>query len=247
MKVADPKAWAPDVISYNVFDTKSGRFIGTTYFDLFPRPGKFALRKLAAPAGAQARGWNVSPAGHRRLRQLAASVSRFARATLASRRHRVLPRVRAQLGGTARDCALRDAKRRIPSGFRRGAIADVRKLHVGAAVLKEVSSNVTTGAPLPDDLIAKMIAARYVDEAYFTLGQIKLGMVDMAYHSTGPRVDTTAVWAQISSEYTPLAMVPGTQPQASFGHFRLRRGLLQLFVGARVRARYVHGIQRTAG
>jgi Zn-dependent oligopeptidase len=86
------------------------------------------------------------------------------------------------------------------------------------SVLKEVSSNVTTGAPLPDDLIAKMIAARYVDEAYFTLGQIKLGMVDMAYHSTGPKVDTTAVWGEISKQYTPLAMVPGTHPQAAFSH-----------------------------
>ena len=30
------------MISYNVFDSKSGRFIGTTYFDLYPRPGKFS-------------------------------------------------------------------------------------------------------------------------------------------------------------------------------------------------------------
>jgi thimet oligopeptidase len=86
------------------------------------------------------------------------------------------------------------------------------------AIFKEVSSNATTGSPLPDDLIAKMIAARYVDEAYFTTGQIKLGMVDMAYHSRGPKVDTTAVWGEISSQYTPLAMVPGTHPQAAFGH-----------------------------
>ena len=86
------------------------------------------------------------------------------------------------------------------------------------SILKEVSANVTTGAPLPDDLIAKAIAARYVDEAYFTTGQIKLGMVDMAYHSSGPKVDTTAVWGRITTEYTPLAMVPGTHPQAAFGH-----------------------------
>jgi Zn-dependent oligopeptidase len=85
-------------------------------------------------------------------------------------------------------------------------------------VLKEITSNVTTGAPLPDDLIQKMIAARYVNGAYFTIGQIKLGMVDMMYHTSGPKVDTTAVWADVSQKYTPLAMAAGTHPQASFGH-----------------------------
>ncbi len=84
VKVPDPKAWAPDVISYNVFDTKSGRFIGTTYFDLYPRPGKvFALCELAAAARAQAARRNVPSAGHGYLGQLAAPRSGFARVAFA--------------------------------------------------------------------------------------------------------------------------------------------------------------------
>ena len=79
VKVADPNAWAPDVISYNVFDTKSGRFIGTTYFDLLPAARQvLALRELAARTGAPASRWQLSAAGHRHSRQLAASGARRA-------------------------------------------------------------------------------------------------------------------------------------------------------------------------
>ncbi|MDP9018235.1 MAG: M3 family metallopeptidase, partial [Candidatus Eremiobacteraeota bacterium] len=85
-------------------------------------------------------------------------------------------------------------------------------------VLKEVSSNVTTGQPLPDDLIAKIIAARYVNNAYYTTRQIQLALTDMKYHTMGPVVDTTSVWAQVAKEYTPLPMSDGIHPQASFGH-----------------------------
>ena len=219
VKVADPKAWAPDVISYNVFDTKSGRFIGTTYFDLFPRPGKFThfanwpllpARKLAngtyrPPVTAILGNWPRPAPGAPALLSHEDVIVFF---------HEFGHNLAALLGTAPYET--------LSGGFRQDFVEAPSQMLENfmwePAVLKEVSSNVTTGAPLPDDLIAKMIAARYVDEAYFTLGQIKLGMVDMAYHSTGPHVDTTAVWAQISSEYTPLAMVPGTRPQASFGH-----------------------------
>ena len=178
-----------------------------------------ALRELAAPAGAQARRWNVSPAGHRHLRQLAASGSGFARVALASRRHRVLPRVRAQLGGAARDRTVRNAQRRIPSGFRRGAFADAGKLHVGA-----VDSQ---GSQF--QRYDRCAAARRPDRENDRGALRRRGILHDSARSSSEwstwritrpvrSVDTTAVWGQISSEYTPLAMVPGTHPQASFGH-----------------------------
>ncbi len=219
VKVADPNAWAPDVISYNVFDTKTGRFIGTTYFDLFPRPGKFS----------HFANWSLIPA-----RRLADGTYRPPVTAILGNWPRPAPGAPALLShqdvivffhefGHNLAALLATAPyETLSAGFRQDFVEAPSQMLENfmwePAILSEVSSNVTTGAPLPDDLIAKMIAARYVDQAYFTIGQIKLGMVDMAYHSTGPHVDTTAVWAQVSSEYTPLAMVPGTHPQASFGH-----------------------------
>ncbi len=219
VKVPDPKAWAPDVISYNVFDTKSGRFIGTTYFDLYPRPGKFShfanwsllpARKLPdgtyrPPVTAILGNWPRPAPGSPALLSHEDVIVFF---------HEFGHNLAALLGTAPYET--------LSEGFRQDFVEAPSQMLENfmwqPSILKEVSSNVTTGEPLPDDLIAKMIAARYVDEAYFTTGQIKLGMVDMTYHSSGPNVDTTAVWGQISSEYTPLAMVAGTHPQASFGH-----------------------------
>ena len=219
VKVAEPNAWAPDVISYNVFDTKSGRFIGTTYFDLFPRPGKFShfANWALVPARRLADGTYRPP-----VTAILGNWPRPAPGAPALLSHQDVIVFFHEFGHNLAALLSTAPYETLSAGFRQDFVEAPSQMLENfmwePAILKEVSSNVTTGAPLPDDLIAKMIAARYVDEAYFTIGQIKLGMVDMAYHSTGPHVDTTGVWGQISSEYTPLAMVPGTHPQASFGH-----------------------------
>ncbi len=219
VKVADPNAWAPDVISYNVFDTKSGRFIGTTYFDLFPRPGKFShfANWPLVPARRLADGSYRPP-----VTAILGNWPRPAPGAPALLSHQDVITFFHEFGHNLAALLATAPYETLSAGFRQDFVEAPSQMLENfmwePAILKEVSSNVTTGAPLPDDLIAKMVAARYVDEAYFTLGQIKLGMVDMAYHSTGPHVDTTAVWGQISDEYTPLPMVAGTHPQASFGH-----------------------------
>lgn len=40
-KVEPADTWAPGVLEYRVLDTASGTLLGITYFDLYPRPGKF--------------------------------------------------------------------------------------------------------------------------------------------------------------------------------------------------------------
>jgi len=85
-------------------------------------------------------------------------------------------------------------------------------------ILKRISANVTTGQPLPDALIQKMIAARYVHYALQTSQQILYSTVDMQYHTRKPPVDTTAVWAATVAQTTPNQYVPGTHPQSEFGH-----------------------------
>jgi Zn-dependent oligopeptidase len=86
------------------------------------------------------------------------------------------------------------------------------------AILKQISSNVSTGAPLPDDLIKKMNDARYFDYAYDTTIQTFYATVDQRYHTLTPPVDTTAVWKQLKDQMTPVAYVDGTTPQGGFGH-----------------------------
>ncbi|HMD01814.1 MAG TPA: M3 family metallopeptidase, partial [Candidatus Baltobacteraceae bacterium] len=84
-------------------------------------------------------------------------------------------------------------------------------------VLKQISSNIKTGQPLPDALMSKMIAARYVDDAYLYRRQVMLADIDLAYHGTDPNVDTTAIW-QREAAATHMPLPNGLHPQAAFGH-----------------------------
>jgi thimet oligopeptidase len=220
VKVENPNSWnAQDVISYNVFDTKTGKFIGTTYFDFFPRPGKFShfANWPLVPARRLANGSYRPP-----ITAILGNWPRPAAGAPALLSHDDVITFFHEFGHNLAALLSTAPYETLSNGFRQDFVEAPSQMLENfmwqPSVLKEVSSNVNTGKPLPDDLIHKMIAARYVNEAYFTVQQIKLGLVDMTYHSSGPHVDTTAVWAQISHEYTPMDMPPGVHPQASFGH-----------------------------
>ena len=220
VKMDKPQTWnADDVIGYNVFDTKTGRYIGSTYFDFFPRPGKFThfANWPLLPARRMADGSYRPP-----IAVILGNWPRPAPGAPALLSHADVVTFFHEFGHNLAALLATAPYETLSGGFRQDFVEAPSQMLENfmwqPTVLKEISSNVTTGAPLPDDLIGRMIAARYVNEAYFTVRQIQLGMVDMAYHSSGPKVDTTAVWAQIANKYTPLAMAPGTHPQASFGH-----------------------------
>jgi len=218
VKIANPNAWYPEVLGYHVYDTRSGRFIGTTYFDLYPRPGKYdhfanfgilPVRKVngsfRAPIAAIVGNWPKPAAGHPALLTHSDVVTFF-----------------HEFGHDMAALLTTAPYETLSAGFRQDFIEAPSQMLENfvwqPSILKEISSNVTTGAPLPDDLIAKLTAAKYVDYAYFTTRQILLATVDMDYHTMGPNIDTTAVWAKVARDDTPLPMAVGTHPQASFGH-----------------------------
>jgi Zn-dependent oligopeptidase len=220
VKVPNPNSWnQQDVISYNVFDTKSGKFIGTTYFDFFPRPGKFThfANWPLIPARRMPNGSYRPP-----VTAILGNWPRPAPGNPALLSHDDVITFFHEFGHNLAALLSTAPYETLSGGFRQDFVEAPSQMLENfmwqPSILKEVSSNVTTGAPLPDDLIQKMVAARYVNEAYFTVGQIKLGLVDQIYHSSGPVVDTTAVWAKVSHDYTPIDMAPGIHPQASFGH-----------------------------
>jgi thimet oligopeptidase len=218
VKIQNPGVWYPDVIGYEVYDTRSGRFIGTTYFDLYPRPGKYdhfanfpilPVREVGgrvrAPVAAIIGNWPKPAPGHPALLSHDDVVTFF-----------------HEFGHDMAALLTTAPYETLSAGFRQDFIEAPSQMLENfvwqPSILKEISSNVTTGAPLPDDLIAKLTAARYVDYAYFTTRQILLAKVDMDYHTMGPNVDTTAIWAKVARDETPLPMAAGTHPQASFGH-----------------------------
>lgn len=217
--VVPANAWNPDVIAYAVSDSATGRFIGTTYFDLYPRPHKYGhfanfpilpVRRLAdgtyrPPFAAVVGNWTRPAPGQPGLLSHDEVVTFF---------HEFGHNMAALLATAPYET--------LSNGFVWDFVEAPSQMLENfvwqPSILKEISSNWQTGQPLPDDLIASLIKSRYVDYAYSTTRQIMYSQIDMTYHTSGPHVDTTAVWGKLATDLTPMPAVPDTHPQASFGH-----------------------------
>ncbi|HEY0614094.1 MAG TPA: M3 family metallopeptidase [Candidatus Elarobacter sp.] len=216
---ASVPAWQAQVQAYDVTDAATGKPLGRFYLDLFPRPGKY---NHFANFGIVPR--RVLPDGTVRLATTAivGNWPQPAPGKSALLSHDDVEVFFHEFGHCMAAVLATDAYETLSSGFRQDFIeAPSQMLENWAwdpAILKRVSKNVTTGQPLPDALIQKMIAARYVHYALQTTGQILYATVDMQYHTTKPPVDTTAVWAATVAQTTPNQYVPGTHPQSEFGH-----------------------------
>jgi len=218
-RVAQPNEWNAEVLNYTVADAATGKQIGTFYLDLYPRPGKYdhfanfplvTRRVLAdgtvrAPIAAIVGNWPRPAAGKPALLT-----------------HDDVETFFHEFGHNMAAMLANEPYETLTNGFRQDFVEAPSQMLENwvwdPAILKELSANVSTGAPLPDDLIQKMIAARYFDYSLATTQQILYASVDMAYHTAGRAVDTTATWKRIQAAVTPNRYVDGTHPQASFGH-----------------------------
>ena len=216
---ADVPVWQPDVQAYNVTDAATGRPLGRFYLDLFPRPGKydhFANFPIIPR--------RVMPDGSIRLAEtsIVGNWPQPAPGKPALLQHGDVETFFHEFGHCMAAILADEPYETLTSGFRQDFVEAPSQMLENWAwdpgILKRVSSNVTTGQPLPDDVIQKMIAARYVHYALATTQQILYATVDMEYHTMKPPVDTTAVWKATVARTTPNQFVDGTHPQAGFGH-----------------------------
>jgi thimet oligopeptidase len=216
---ANVPVWQSQVQAYDVHDAASGKPLGRFYLDLFPRPGKYdhfanfpIIPRRVLPNGsvrlaesAIVGNW-PQPAPGKSALLTQGDVETFFH----------------EFGHNMAAVLANEPYETLTNGFRQDFIeAPSQMLENWAwdpSILKRVSANVTTGEPLPDDLIKKMIAARYVHYALATTQQILYGTVDMKYHTAKPPVDSTAVWKATVAATTPNGFVDGTHPQSGFGH-----------------------------
>jgi thimet oligopeptidase len=206
-------------MAYDAADTATGEFRGSFYLDLYPRPGKFSHFANLGPTPRRVMpDGTVRPAVNSIVGNWPAPAngkpSLLSHGDVVTFFHEFGHNVAALLGNTPYET--------LNSGFRLDFIEAPSQMLENfvwdPAILKTISSNVDTGAPLPDDLIAKMIAARYFDEATFTVTQDFYATVDQRFHTLRPPIDTIAVWRAAYNALTPGRFVAGTYPQASFGH-----------------------------
>jgi len=218
-RIDKPGVWSDEVVGYTVNDSRNGAYIGRFYLDLYPRPGKYG-HFANFPIVTR----RVLPDGTVRapIAVIVGNWSRPAPGTPALLSHDEVETFFHEFGHNMAAMLATGDYETLTSGFRSDFVEAPSQMLENwvwdPAIIKEISSNVTTGAPMPDALVQKLIATRLFHFSYATTQQIFYASVDMAYHSSGASVDTTAVWARLYPELTPNAFVPGTHPQAAFGH-----------------------------
>ncbi len=218
-EIQPTEAWAPGVQQYAITDSTSGAPIGRFFLDLSPRPGKY-LR----PANFPLRAGRRLPDGS--YQQPISSIigngpaSEPGKPALFS--HRDLIEFFHELGhlmhttlSTAPYSSLYGAN--VRGDFAEAPSQMLENWMWQPSILKKVSSHVTSGQPLPDALIEKLLARKHAADGIFWTRQAFLGVYDLMIHSLGTQVDSTRLWFSLMPQLTPLPPPPaGTLPDASF-------------------------------
>jgi len=219
-EITPASAWSPDVREFSIADAGTGEPIGWFYLDLFPRPGKYAhvasfpLRpgrvlpdgSIQKPVDAIIGNWPAGAPGKPALLSHDDVVVFFHE--FGHCMHSTLSKAPYEsLYGTA-----------VRQDFVEAPSQMLENWMWQPSILKQVSSNVTTGAPLPDDLIAKMVALKHVADGQQYTGQAFLATFDMTIHTSGPHVDVIKTWNELRLKTTTNKVIPGTYGAASFGH-----------------------------
>jgi thimet oligopeptidase len=219
-EISPANAWAPGVREFSITDTASGKPIGWFFLDLYPRPGKFEhfanfpIRpgrvlpdgSYQKPISAIVGNWPLPAPGQPALLSHEDVITFFhefghlMHSTLSTAPYETLY-------GTA-----------VRPDFVEAPSQMLENFMWQPSILKQVSSNYVTGAALPDDLIAKMIALKHVNDGYAWSTQAFYAQYDMTIHSSGPNVNVDTTWFDLKKKMTPFPSIPGTHPEAGFGH-----------------------------
>ena len=216
IKPAD--AWAPGVREFAVSDAATKKPLGWIFLDLFPRPNKydhfatFPMRPgvhwadgtIDMPVSAIVGNWPTAAPGKPALLSHQDVITFF---------HEF---------GHLMDATIVDVPFPTLVGLRQDFVEAPSQMLENwmwqPAVLARVSSNVTTGKPLPEDLIKRMIALRQLGAGYSNSAQAFYAMYDMRLHTaTGP-IDTKVTWDTLQARMLPGVKFTGAYPAASFGH-----------------------------
>ncbi|MEQ8925860.1 MAG: M3 family metallopeptidase [Fulvivirga sp.] len=219
-KKVDVPVWHEDVTAYEVLD--NGKVIGRFYLDLHPRPNKYGH----AACFPMVRSKNM---GDTYQYPVATLVCNFPEPT--EDKPALLPHGTAEtffhefghvlhnmfskteLSSQAGTQVARDFVE-APSQIFENWVWDYESLSLFA-------KHYETGELLPEALFNKMLAAKNVNSGISALGQVHYGIYDMTLYDGykfTEEEDTGDLWHRLYKENTVLNSIPGTHPEASFGH-----------------------------
>jgi peptidyl-dipeptidase Dcp len=86
------------------------------------------------------------------------------------------------------------------------------------AVLNDHARHVETGAPMPDDLRDRLLAAATYDQGFATVEYVASALVDLAFHEGAPPADPMARQAEVLAELGLPRAIPMRHATPHFAH-----------------------------
>jgi len=223
-EVTDAKVWADGVKLYRIRDKEDNRLIGFFYADWYPRPdtgkyghaaafplisgrllpdGTYSLPVASVVANISPPGADGKPAllSHDDVETVFHEFGHIMHQTLTRAPY-------ASLSGSA-----------VAQDFVEGPSQMLENWVWQPEVLKKLSGLQDDHSQhLPDELLAKMIAARDFQQGYFYTKQLLYGTYDITIHSQSGPVDVNQTYADLYRKLMGQEPIEGQMFPASFGH-----------------------------
>ncbi|KAJ2716109.1 metalloendopeptidase [Coemansia spiralis] len=221
-QVANPSVWHPDVAMYEVWEAAESVFVGHLYLDLHPRQGKYSQAAMF-----QLRSGFTRSDGTREY-PAAAIVANFPRATSAAPAlltHDNVVTLMHELGHAFHNLCAHTKwgyfhGTKVEGDFIETPSQMLENWGWDPASLRKFAVHYKTGEPIPDDLVAKLVAAKNQGAGLDNLYQVFLGLFDLAIHSsTNGNVDVLQMFNDMRSEISMIGNGNAvTHKVTTFGH-----------------------------
>jgi thimet oligopeptidase len=216
--VTPANGWAPDMSRYTVVDSATGAPLGRLYFDLYPRPHKYGhfadftvVPTFRRPDGSRQLPWTAI-VGNWSL-PVPGQPSLLTHAEVVTLFHEFGHAMAAVLDQSPYPTTSNDRL-----DFVEAPSQMLENWMWQPAILRRISHHVTTGRPLPDSLIHRIVDLKHLSDGVYWGRQVFFAAYDMTLHTTPRRVDPTATYIDMVPQFAPFRIPAGTWPESGFSH-----------------------------
>jgi thimet oligopeptidase len=218
-EVHDASVWHPEVRTFDIGEAAGGEPLGRCYLDLFPRPNKYnhAMQDTMRPGRRLPDGSYQQP-----VAVLLANLTRPTADRPSLLRHDELVTIFHEFGHVLHDVLARAERNRYAGAETEWDFAEAPSQMLEhwcweSAVLNSFARHYRTGEPMPDELLAGLIAAKTVASGVLTLQALSRTTLDLAYHSAKYGGDSTATLGEVWAQHG-LQHIEGTHLQSGWIH-----------------------------